>query len=240
MIHVATSDLLHLLNTYGYWAVLVFVAIESTGIPFPGETMLLVAAIYAGTTHRLSIALVIAAAASGAILGDNLGFWIGREGGYRLLRRYGRYIRLEERRLKLGQYLFMRHGGKVVFFGRFVAVLRAWAAFLAGTNRMPWPRFLFFNAAGGIIWATLYGLGGYFLGDNVHRLTGTIGTVALVLAVLVIIAFLVFLRRNEHRLEEEAERALPGPLSAYEPRNRGSQDERSSRKEEVHRKTDVD
>ena len=240
MIHVATSDLLHLLNTYGYLAVLVFVAIESTGIPFPGETMLLVAAIYAGTTHRLSIALVIAAAASGAILGDNLGFWIGREGGYRLLRRYGRYIRLEERRLKLGQYLFMRHGGKVVFFGRFVAVLRAWAAFLAGTNRMPWPRFLFFNAAGGIVWATLYGLGGYLLGDNVHRLTGTIGTVALVLAVLIIIAFLVFLRRNEHRLEEEAERALPGPLSDYEQRGRDSQDEHRSRKEEVHRNTDVD
>ena len=240
MIHVATSDLLHLLNTYGYWAVLVFVAIESTGIPFPGETMLLVAAIYAGTTHRLSIVLVIAAAASGAILGDNLGFWIGREGGYRLLRRYGRYIRLEERRLKLGQYLFMRHGGKVVFFGRFVAVLRAWAAFLAGTNRMPWPRFLFFNAAGGIVWATLYGLGGYFLGNNVHRLTGPIGTVGLVLAVLVIIAFLVFLRRNEHRLEEEAERALPGPLSTHEPGDGGSQDKRSSRKEEVHRNTDVD
>ena len=146
MFHIATSDLMHLLATYGYWAVLVFVAIESTGIPFPGETMLLVAAIYAGTTHQLSLPLVIAAAATGAILGDNLGFWIGREGGYRLLRRYGRSIRLEERRLKLGQYLFMRHGGKVVFFGRFVAVLRAWAAFLAGTNRMRWPRFLFFNA----------------------------------------------------------------------------------------------
>src|SRR5947209_14716202 len=240
MIHFATSDLTHLLTTYGYWAVLVFVDIESIGIPFPGETMLLVAAIYAGRTHHLLIPLVIIAAATGAIMGDNIGFWIGREGGYRLLRRYGRYIRLEERRLKLGQYLFMRHGGKVVFFGRFVAVLRAWAAFLAGTNRMPWPRFLFFNAAGGIVWATLYGLGGYFLGDNVHRLTGPIGTVALVLAVLIIIAFLVFLRRNEHRLEEEAERALPGPLSAYEQRGRDSQDEHRSRKEEVHRNTDVD
>src|SRR5216683_935049 len=188
MFHIATSDLMHLLTTYGYWAVLVFVAIESTGIPFPGETMLLVAAIYAGTTHQL----------------------------------------------------FILHGGKFVFFGRFVAVLRAWAAFLAGTNRMRWPRFLFFNAAGGIVWATLYGLGGYLLGDNVHRLTGPVGTVALVLAVLVIIAFLVFLRRNEHRLEEEAERALPGPLSDYEPRGRGSQDEHSSRKEEVRRNTDVE
>jgi membrane protein DedA with SNARE-associated domain len=212
MIHLATSDLLHLLATYGYWAVLFFVAIESTGIPFPGETMLLVAAIAAGTTHQLSIAFVIVAAASGAILGDNLGFWVGREGGYRLLRRYGHYIRLEERRLKLGQYLFLKHGGKVVFFGRFVAVLRTWAAFLAGTNRMRWPRFLVFNAAGGIVWATLYGLGGYFLGDNIHRLTGPIGPVTVVLAVLLIIAGIVIVRRQEQRLADEAERALPGPL----------------------------
>ena len=215
MFHLATSELLHLLATYGYWAVLVFVAIESTGIPFPGETMLLIAAIYAGTTHRLSIPLVIVAAASGAILGDNIGFWIGREGGYRLLRRYGRYIRLDERKLKLGQYLFRKHGGKVVFFGRFVAVLRALAAFLAGTNRMSWQRFLLFNALGGIVWASLYGMGGYLLGNNIHRFTGPVGTITLVLAVLIILVSLVVLRRNEHRLEEEAERALPGPLDAY-------------------------
>ena len=212
MFHFATSTLTHLLATYGYLAVLLFVAIESTGIPFPGETILLVAAIAAGTTHQLSIALVIVAGALGAILGDNLGFWVGREGGYRLLRRYGRYIHLEERRLKLGQYLFLKHGGKVVFFGRFVAVLRAWAAFLAGTNRMAWPRFLLFNAAGGIVWATLYGLGGYFLGDNIHRLVGPVGIVLLVLAALLIIAGIVIVRRNEERLEDEAERALPGPL----------------------------
>jgi membrane protein DedA with SNARE-associated domain len=217
MFHFATSTLTHLLATYGYWAVLLFVAIESTGIPFPGETMLLVAAIYAGMTHLLFIPLVIVAAASGAILGDNLGFWVGREGGYRLLRRFGRYLHMEKRRLKLGQYLFMKYGGKVVFFGRYVAVLRAWAAFLAGTNRMRWPRFLLFNALGGITWATLYGLAGYFLGDNVHRLTGPVGIVAIVLAVVIIIAFLFFLRRNEHRLEDEAERALPGSLDEYQP-----------------------
>jgi membrane protein DedA with SNARE-associated domain len=208
MFHLGTSTLTHLLATYGYLAVLLFVAIESTGIPFPGETMLLVADIAAGTTHQLSIAVVIVAAASGA----NLGFWAGREGGYRLLRRYGRYIRLDERRLKLGQYLFLKHGGKVVFFERFVAVLRAWAAFLAGTNRVRWPRFLLFNAAGGIVWATLYGLGGYLLGDNIHRLVGPVGIVLLVLAVLLIIAGIVVVRRNEQRLEDEAERALPSPL----------------------------
>jgi membrane protein DedA with SNARE-associated domain len=212
MFHLGTSTLMHLLATYGYLAVLLFVAIESTGIPFPGETMLLVAAIAAGTTHQLSIAWVIVAAAGGAILGDNLGFWVGREGGYRLLRRYGRYIRLEEHRLKLGQYLFLKHGGKVVFFGRFVAVLRAWAAFLAGTNRMRWPRFLLFNAAGGIVWATLYGLGGYLLGNNIHRLVGPVGIVLLALAVLLILVGIVVVRRNEKRLEDEAEQALPGPL----------------------------
>jgi len=215
MFHFAASDLTHLLTTYGYLAVLVFVGIESIGIPFPGETMLLIAAIYAGTTHRLFIPLVIMAAALGAILGDNIGFWIGREGGYRLLRRYGRYIRLDERKLKLGQYLFRKHGGKVVFFGRFIAVLRTFAAFLAGVNRMRWPKFLLFNALGGIVWATLYGMGGYLLGNNIHRLTGTVGTITIILAVIIIIAFLVFLRRNEHRLEEEAERALPGSLDAY-------------------------
>src|SRR5918911_729516 len=106
MTHVSTQTLTHLLATYGYWAVLLFVA--------------------------------IAAAAAGAILGDNLGFWVGREGGYRLLRRYGYLVRLDERKLKLGHYLFQRHGGKVVFFGRFVAVLRALAAFLAGANGMAW------------------------------------------------------------------------------------------------------
>src|ERR1700730_8890822 len=142
MFHFATSELTHFLTAYGYWAVLLFVAIESTGIPFPGETMLLVAAIYAGTTHRLAIQLVIAAAGSGAILGDNLGFWVGREGGYRLLRCYGRYVHLDERKIKLGQYLFRKHGGKAVFFGRFIAVLRSWAAFLAGTSRMPSFSFL--------------------------------------------------------------------------------------------------
>lgn len=207
-----TTFLTHLLATYGYWAVFIFVASESTGIPFPGETMLLLAAIYAGTTHHLLIALVIGAAAGGAILGDNLGFWIGRQGGYHLLRRYGHYLGLKERSLKLGHSLFKKHGAKVVFFGRFVAVLGAWAAFLAGTNRMPWGRFLLFNALGGILWATLYGMGGYLLGNAVERITRPIGIIGLALGLLVLVASLLFARRYEQRLEDEAERALPEPL----------------------------
>jgi membrane protein DedA with SNARE-associated domain len=216
--HISALDLTHLLSVYGYWAVLVAVGIESTGIPFPGESTLLVAAVYAGSTHRLIIVGVIAAAAAGAILGDNLGFWVGREGGFRLLRRYGAYIRLDERKLKLGQYLFRQHGAKVVFFGRFVAVLRAWAAFLAGTNRMPWSRFLPFNAAGGLVWATIYGTGGYYLGKNVTRLAGPVGIATVITAAIIIIIVLVFLKRNEKRLEEEAVRAIAGPLDLRPPR----------------------
>lgn len=213
MPHFTAQTLTDLLNSYGYLAVFLFVGIESTGIPFPGETMLLTAAIFAGTTHSLNIALVIAAAAAGAIVGDNLGFWAGREGGYRLVRRYGRYVRLDERRLKLGQYLFDRHGGKVVFFGRFVAVLRTWAAFLAGVNRMPWSRFLFFNAAGGILWAGTFGLLGYLLGNHIARVEGPVRIISIALALVFAVAFVLFLRRNEERLQAEAERELPGPLS---------------------------
>lgn len=215
MFHFSSHALTQLLATYGYWAVLAFVAIESTGIPFPGETMLLAAAIYAGIHHSFHIPVVIAAAAAGAILGDNLGYLVGSVVGFRLLRRYGHLIRLDERKLKLGIYLFRRHGGKVVFFGRFVAVLRAWAAFLAGTNRMPWSRFLVFNAAGGILWSAVYGLAGYALGDNIHRVAGPVGVASVVLAALALVALFFILRRNEERLQAEAERALPGPLDEW-------------------------
>jgi membrane protein DedA with SNARE-associated domain len=206
-------DLTWLLATFGYLAVFLFIAIESMGIPFPGETMLITAAIYAGHTHRLDIVLVIAAAAAGAIIGDNIGFAIGHWGGYRLIRRYGHYVRLHKGRLKLGQYLFRKHGAKVVFFGRFVSILRAYAAFLAGTNRMPWWRFLVFNAAGGVVWASVFGVGAYALGTQINNLSRTSGIVFGILAGLAIVASFVFLRRNEARLMAEAA-ALPEPKTA--------------------------
>lgn len=120
--------------------------------------------------------------------------------------------------MKLGQYLFRKHGGKAVFFGRFAAVLRAQAAFLAGNNCMPWGLFLLFNALGGITWATIYGRGGYFFGDIVHRLVGPIGLITIVLGLLIIIVPLIFVWRIERRLEEEAEHAPPDPLDAFPSR----------------------
>jgi membrane protein DedA with SNARE-associated domain len=148
----------HLIATYGYWAVFALVAAECLGIPLPGETALILASAYAGSTHRLSPWVIFAVAVSAAILGDNAGFWIGATGGYRLARVHGRKVGLDDRKLKLARYLFDRHGGKVVLFGRFIVVLRTWAAFLAGASRMRWLRFLPANAAGGILWAATYTL----------------------------------------------------------------------------------
>jgi membrane protein DedA with SNARE-associated domain len=203
------------LASYGYLGVFAFVGIESLGIPFPGETMLVTAAIYAGTSGNLSIALVVASAAAGAIVGDNVGFGIGHWGGYRLLVRYGKYLRINQARLKVGRYLFYRHGGKVVFFGRFVSVLRTYAAFLAGVNRMPWGRFFVYNASGGIVWATLYGTGAYYLGHEIERVGKTFGITIAVAAVIVVAAAFIFVRRSESRLEEKADAAFPGPLEGF-------------------------
>jgi membrane protein DedA with SNARE-associated domain len=201
-----------LVATHGYWIVAVIVALESTGIPVPGETMLVSAAIFAGKTHRLNIWLVIAAAAIGAIAGDSLGYGIGRTFGHRFLLKHGPKLHMDARRIKLGQYLFKRHGGKVVFFGRFVAVLRALAALLAGVNNMDWRRFILCNAAGGIVWATVFGLGAYSLGEELDRLRRTAAVVLSVLAVIGAVAGFWFIRRHEAALEAEAERALPGPV----------------------------
>ena len=201
-----------LLTKYGSFAVAGVVCLESMGLPLPGEAILIAAAIYAGKTGGLNIVEVIAATAAGAIVGDNIGYWIGREIGFPVLLRYGRYIGLTEPRIKLGQYLFMQHGGKIVFFGRFIALLRVLAALLAGVNRMSWPRFFIANAAGAILWATAFGLGAYTLGEDVEHLTRPAALALGATGLALLIAWVLFLRSHEKELQAEAERALPGPL----------------------------
>ena len=137
----------NLIGSFGYCAeVFLLVAIESLGIPLPGETALILAGVYAGHTHRVDPWVIFGVAAAAAIIGDNIGYWLGAKGGYPLARRYGSKVRLDERKLKTARYLFDRHGRKVVFFGRFVSVLRTYAAFLAGVSRMDWWRFVLANA----------------------------------------------------------------------------------------------
>lgn len=213
----SSHTLHHLLAQYGYVAVFAFVMVESLGVPFPGETMVIAAALYAGSSHRLAVALIWATAAAGAIVGDNIGFAIGHWGGYRLLRRYGSKIRLDEAKLKVGRLVFDRHGGKVVFFGRFVSILRTYAAFLAGTNRMRYLPFLAFNAAGGIVWAGIYSFAFYYLGSALNHLRGPVDYGLGAVGAVIVVGFLVWTRRNEKRLEEEAERTYPGPLDRHPP-----------------------
>jgi membrane protein DedA with SNARE-associated domain len=196
--HFSVDTLHHLLSTWGYLAVFLFVTVESTGIPFPGETMLITAAAYAGAGH-LQIPFVIAAAATGAIMGDNAGFLVGRTGGRELVLRYGKVFHLDEAKLGVAERFFDKYGDKTVFLGRFVAILRAWAAFLAGVNRMHWAKFFLFNAAGGITWSVLYGILAFELGKNLpllDKVVKTVGYVGLAGAVLAAVVLFVLYRRR--------------------------------------------
>ncbi len=197
----------HLIVTYGYFAVAFLVAVESFGVPLPGETIVVAAALYAGHTHRLSVWAIFAVAAVAAIVGDNIGYLLGRTGGERLIRRYGRYVRLDEAKLQVVRNLFDRHGAKVVFFGRFVSILRTYAAFFAGTTRMPWRRFLIYNAAGGVLWAALYTFASYGLGDTFRSIETELTVAFSAAAVMTIAAVIVVLRRrNKKALLEVASR----------------------------------
>jgi membrane protein DedA with SNARE-associated domain len=201
----------HFLAEYGYWALALLIGLESMGIPLPGETVLIMASIHAGDRGG-NIGPVIAAAAVGAIIGDNIGYLLGRQLGFRFLLHNAKRLGFSDARIKLGQYLFIKHGTKVVFFGRFVAVLRCLTAFLAGVNQMHWPRFLLANAAGAIVWASIVGLGAFSFGRAFHQIVGPISLAAFVLALIAVIWDSVYMSRHETALEAEAERALPGPL----------------------------
>src|SRR5665213_2581393 len=215
------EEFVSLLQAYGYWAVGGIVALESMGLPVPGETMLIGTAILAGSAHELNVFALVGAAAAGAIVGDNVGFWVGRDAGFPLVVRYGSYVRITERKIKLGQYLFLRHGGKVVFFGRFIAILRALAAFLAGVNYMTWRRFLVFNAGGGVIWAAVYGFGGWYFGNQASKLAGPAAIVLGLIAVVLLAIGFFYLRHHTGQLEARAEAALPGPIRRVRVRGDG-------------------
>jgi len=200
---IVTETITGLLAVYGPWLVFTIIVLESAGLPLPGETTLIAAALLAGG-KQLDITTVLVAASAGAVLGDNLGYWVGRRFGRPLLMNYGHYIHIDADRLKLGEYLFRHYGAAVVFFGRFVAFLRAFAAVLAGTNRMPWGAFLLCNAAGGICWAALFGLAAYAFGSRVHMLAGRAGVFFMVIAAAAGIGVWRLLRRYEAELLRRA------------------------------------
>jgi membrane protein DedA with SNARE-associated domain len=194
-----------LVQDYGLIALYLIVMLESGGVPLPGETALIAAGIFA-SRGDLPIAGVIAVAAAGAIVGDNLGYWVGRTGGRKLLERLGPLARWSERVLPWSERFFHRHGSKTVFLGRFFAVLRVTAAWMAGVSRMPWWRFLAWNAAGGICWALLVGLLSFYFGhaagDAVNRY-GLIGGAAIAFVAMLGLAALHFWKRRLMEAETE-------------------------------------
>lgn len=179
----------------GYPALAVLVGMESTGIPVPGETALIVAAILAHD-GKLNLVLVIVAAAVGAIVGDNIGYALGRKGGRPLLERPGPLLKHRRRILEKGDPFYARHGSKAVFLGRWVALLRIAAAWLAGINRMPWRTFLLWNGLGGIAWATTVGVAAYLIGPAARTIIKDVGIGGIVLAAIVVLVVVAWRRRK--------------------------------------------
>jgi membrane protein DedA with SNARE-associated domain len=206
------ASLPHLVHVYGLWAVAACVGLESLGIPLPGETALITGALIAGKTHDLGIVAVIVTAIAASLVGRIIGYLIGAKFGYWLLLRYGSYVWITEARIKLGQYLFLRHGGKIVIVAQFVPFLRAIAGILAGANRMPWRNFLLASFTGIFVWANFFGFAAYSFGREIEQMAGSV-MLGLGFAIVgLLIAAAHFLGRHEAQLAAEAERVLPGPL----------------------------
>jgi membrane protein DedA with SNARE-associated domain len=195
-----------LVRDYGLFILFVLIAMESAGIPLPGETALAAAGVLA-SHGDMSIVAVITVAAVAAIIGDNVGYWVGRLGGRKLLQKSSLVDRHVSRVLPWSERFFQRHGGKTIFLARFVAVLRVTAAWIAGLSKMHWWQFFLWNAAGGIVWAVAVGLVAYYVGEAAAAAIGRWGLIAgaAIFVLLVTGAFLFrFIRRRMLGAESEA------------------------------------
>lgn len=188
-----------LIETIGYPAVFLLVMGECMGVPMPGETALLIAAAASGTGGMFKIEWVIVSAAGGAIVGDTIGYWIGWRGGRALILRLMKRFSIKPVHLEKAERFFARHGGMAVFFGRSVSYLRVLTALLAGVSRMRYPRFLMFNAMGGISWAIVFGLAGYFFGKNIGFIEERIHEIALGFLVAVAIGVAVYFFKKKSK-----------------------------------------
>jgi len=199
-----------LVESYGYAGVFIVVLVASAGVPLPAGELLVAAAVFAAHTHRLSIVVLVIVSALAAIIGGALGYGIGRTAGAATLHRYGGAVGLGPARMRLGQYLFLTHGGKIVFFLRFVALLGPFGGVLAGVNRMPWGRFLFFNTAGGLAWAVAGGVGGYLFGAAFKAVGRPLGVAMVVVTIALVVGLLVWIHRHEQVLQRKADALLLG------------------------------
>jgi membrane protein DedA with SNARE-associated domain len=206
---VTLASVTTFVEQHSQWAILllfVLLTLESFGLPVPGETALIACAVLA-SQGSLSIVVVIAVGVLAAIVGDNLGYWAAREGGRPLLERHRLTRQYADRYLERGERFFAKHGGKAVFLGRFVAVLRVTTAWIAGLSRMQWWRFLAWNAAGGFVWATMVALISYYLGDAAASALSRYGLFAAGgVVVLSVLGFVVARQIEKRVLDDESEK----------------------------------
>jgi membrane protein DedA with SNARE-associated domain len=184
------GDLLHLIGRYGYLVVFFGVMLESAGVPLPGETVLIAAG---ALVHRrvLDLGDTLFFGILGAVIGDQIGYWVGRLGGRPFALRWGRYAFITPERLGHAEAFFARHGGRAVFLARFVTGLRVFGALVAGTSRMPWVRFALYNVLGGTVWATAAISLGYFLWASISLVEHWVGRVSLILVAALALAWLL-------------------------------------------------
>jgi len=201
-------ELTPLISDYGIWLVAAFIALESLGIPLPAEAALMAAAFFAAKTNQLNIWTLIAAGIGAAIVGEIVGFWIGRAFGHQLLTTYGGRLGLTEGRMRVGQWLFVQYGGTFVFTARFLPFLRNIAAVLAGTNHMGPYAFYFSSAAAAIIWVMGYGLAAYAFGEAFVNLASPVAVSLAFTTGLLILGVTMLMLRYEKQLIEKTERAL--------------------------------
>jgi membrane protein DedA with SNARE-associated domain len=209
------DDLLHLIGRYGYLGVFLGVMLESAGVPLPGETVLIAAG---ALVHRgvLDPGDVLFFGILGAVIGDQIGYWVGRLGGRPFVLRWGRYALITSERLGHAEAFFARHGGRAIFLARFVVGLRVFGALVAGTSRMPWGRFALYNVLGGTVWATAAVSLGYFLWASISLVEHWVGRASLLLLAAIALALLL---RWTYRRATRGERPSGGPL---DPDNRSS------------------
>jgi membrane protein DedA with SNARE-associated domain len=194
--HLAMPDFAHhltrLLQSYTYPVLLLLVLLESLGVPLPGEIALVTAAAYASSGH-ISIFIVVALAAFGAIVGGVLGYWIGIKGGLPLVSRYGGYIGVRKSHVDRAHAFFERNGSKTILFGRFIAILRTWAAIVAGAAAMSFTKFVAYNTIGSIVWAIVFGWLGYYFGRDLPLLEKYISRASFGVLIVVVVGIAVFL-----------------------------------------------
>jgi membrane protein DedA with SNARE-associated domain len=186
----ALGNLLQLIGQYGYLAVFFGVMLESAGVPLPGETVLITAGVL---VHRgvLDYGDALFFGTLGAVVGDQIGYWIGRIGGRPFVLRWGKYVFIAPERLERAERFFARHGGKAVFLARFITGLRVFGALVAGISRMPWGKFALYNALGGTTWATAAVSLGYFLWASIGLVEHWVGRFSLLLVAALVLAVLL-------------------------------------------------